>query len=376
MLYRRLALRAMALAPLLAFSCGPESHPPPMPEMGLPPSALTEGGTPISGGLPPTGPSLPGGSVGGTPTGGSGGSGGSGGGGGSNLPLSASMFDHSKIFMWGTLDEIECNRDAVAWINAPNTYTVGFECYGYNPYLRSGHLLYQDSERGNGVFEFVADDVQSGPPGSYVYPASPQKNDIPIATPGCPPPATGKTGGPLDYLVGPTGRMIHACSGTAGVWVWYDEKGIKLRDEMDGVLVYALGNGDVVLTSRGVMSLSDGIIHDPKLPSDMSSTIYAVRAYSTGFHVVLMHDFTITLELWELTDGGTSVKVGAYPASPVKNNGPGVLGPDDAFYNIADDGTSTDVIVRRTIGGAAEIVYTEASDPNVRLDSSVLFTGP
>jgi hypothetical protein len=51
--------------------------------------------------------------------------------------------------------------------------------------------------------------------------------------------------------------------------------------------------------------------------------------------------------------------------------------PNGVLFEMGDDrATVDDVIVRREIGGATEVVYTEADLPNVKIHISAFVSGP
>jgi hypothetical protein len=86
-------------------------------------------------------------------------------------------------------------------------------------------------------------------------------------------------------------------------------------------------------------------------------------------------------ELWEIAADGAATLRGAFPSLPAgatgvqgyssKLDGCGAL--VQIGYGVA---TFEDVIVRREVGGASELVYTETSNPLVKIHISGLVTGP
>jgi hypothetical protein len=63
---------------------------------------------------------------------------------------------------------------------------------------------------------------------------------------------------------------------------------------------------------------------------------------------------------------------------PLGIEGTGVFMLDDAYVCFSKDALANDAIVKRTIAGTSDIIYTEATSPHVRFKSasSFLFTGP
>lgn len=86
-------------------------------------------------------------------------------------------------------------------------------------------------------------------------------------------------------------------------------------------------------------------------------------------------------ELWEVDGAGNATRLGAFPLIPA-----GLLyvfatsSKLDACGGLVQIGRAAelaiDVIVRREIGGTSEVVYTETTDPRVKLHGSSLVTGP
>jgi hypothetical protein len=304
-------------------------------------------------------------------TAGLGGSGNGAGGGAAGGPhVAGAEFDHSLVYMWGTLDPNSPSRDVIAQWETPNTYVAGFRNAG-TPYLRNNKLLYL----GAGVYEFVADGWGNEPLQTFKYEIYPNNNDIRIETLGCPE--------PQNYVVGPTGTMLHACEEYyLGPLDWYDAQGNKVLVKR---FVSALDNGDNVLLSTGeVMGLDDLVIHDRTLPKtyDNIFPLVAVRsAANGGWHAVIN---TFPRELWQINADGTSSRIGAYAPSPVNGGGAGhpVLTPDDTMFTIegtfdTQKGYSVYVIIRYKLDGVTELVFNAADGSFVQLYGySTLFTGP
>ncbi|HTN88377.1 MAG TPA: hypothetical protein VL242_32070, partial [Sorangium sp.] len=86
-------------------------------------------------------------------------------------------------------------------------------------------------------------------------------------------------------------------------------------------------------------------------------------------------------ELWEVDGDGAATRLGAFPPLPAgamqvsaytsKLDGCGAL-----LQFGGGPGVLEDVIVRRHIDGASEVVYTEARAPLVKIHVSALVTGP
>ncbi len=292
--------------------------------------------------------------------------------GGPPLPLT---FDPNEVYLFGTLSEGSCSRDAVANIKAPDAYAAGFWCYhpAYTERIRGGKLLYLNGGAGalSQLLEFVPDLVSSADPSTISYPDDPASNDVVIPTPPCDPGGDGI----LNVRVGPTGRIVHQC-GTPGSKWWYAEDGSKVYQ---GDLL-ALGNDDLIAVQvdsslrGGVVKLSDGVVH----PWPAGRIPQAIRSHPNGFHVVLLVQSTgLPQELWEMDANGTATKLGDYPKLPDGGlpNASAALTPDDTLFQMTLLNTF-DAVARLTITGASEIIYTEKSDPHVKVNSGSLVTGP
>ena len=107
-----------------------------------------------------------------------------------------------------------------------------------------------------------------------------------------------------------------------------------------------------------------------------TNPLVAARSFDDGIYVVDV-DYT----LWALGANGDITELGNYPDPPVATSllaQTSRLGPDNALYQITSNDLSSELIIRRTIDGDSDIVYSESDSPNVKLDpfSSTLVTGP
>jgi hypothetical protein len=203
------------------------------------------------------------------------------------------------------------------------------------------------------------------------YPARPLQNDT-ILPSDC---ALDRS--TVQFLVSPSGLVMYSCMGTD---TWRDNGGQHTYVEAGDRLVH-LGYTDLALTATRVIDLRTGT--GPAITGLPTGSTYAVRAVppdkfwlarSTG-------DAAIVEELWEVSREGLATLVGEYgvptQATPVRPRGR--LDKTGSFFQIAR-GRSPDeeVILRRDISGKSEIVYTESSNPLVRMNVNVsgLITGP
>ena len=109
--------------------------------------------------------------------------------------------------------------------------------------------------------------------------------------------------------------------------------------------------------------------------------IDAVRAEPSGKFVAAIRPDSggMSESLWEIDKSGAATLRGRYspPPSPTLHPFPAQLEPGGALLQFGHGpGVFEDVIVRRTIDGRAEVVYSEAWGPLVKIHISGLITGP
>ncbi len=198
--------------------------------------------------------------------------------------------------------------------------------------------------------------------------SAPERHDLPT------PPCTDEGFYGLRFKVSPEGAVLHTCK--ENPLVWYDESGDVAYDNAGDALLH-LGYGGQALTTTRVVDLatmtSVDVIGLPYAP------IITIRALPPDrFRVVV--DVNNAQELWEIDPTGTATLAGTYPAtpagySPVSDGAR--LDPAGALFQMAhQNGVFNDVIFRREPGGAAEIIYDETTDPQVKLHISSLLTEP
>lgn len=292
----------------------------------------------------------------------------------SSIPggVTRGVFDPREVYLVGTLSEGTCGYAAIAQPAFPEVAAVGFGCYfdaAASVLSPEGTLLYFDS------YELVLREFHcDGCPEwsrSDEYPADFAGNDPIRRTPGC-----DFEGQRLRALrVSPDGAVMHKCGDA-----WYDSSGTEL---LRGEDIVAVGRGGLALVQAEretprLLGLSTGeTIAISGLP-DCAVRAARSRA-SPGFSVALR--CASDYELWSIAGDGVASLVGTFPALP-----PGYRLPHDAV--LAADGSlwmfasgpdaSEDAIVRSTVDGASEVVYSEAASPrpSVRVHASVLVTGP
>jgi len=276
----------------------------------------------------------------------------------------ATPLDPKQLYVLGTLEEGSCGRAALAAVSNPNKYAVGFPC-GLVPWsatIRNGKLVYLSNDP-PGVFEFQADPTGQS---TQYYPPDPTANDVALKVP-C-------SVGAAQFLVSPSGRLIYNCS----TEVWYDEGGTEVYSGNEDI--QAIADGDMVATTDGVMSLKDGVT--VAVP-EVSPLRVALHAHGNGFHMVVGGNATSDrLSLWSIDGAGTPTKLGDYPTPPAHVTGSATVSPlltaDDTLVESGLDSTSptVDLIFRLRVDGTSEVIYTEATNPVVKLHISQLVVAP
>ncbi|WP_437751607.1 hypothetical protein [Sorangium sp. So ce1389] len=324
---------------------------------------------------------------GGSGAGGDGGAGGGGGEGGgepacdrSPLAVAGDVFDPGEVYVMGTLEESSCYRYAVAHWSRPDSAAVGFTCDAttWSAQIRptDGHFLYVDAALDDDrLREFRCDGC---PYDGGDYPIAPHDNDTVLPTPACERDILGTT----QFLVSATGAVLHRCNVAAATW--YDETGKVVYADPDSPLLH-VGHGDLALTRRSVVDLATSA--STPIVGLPDRQIRTVRAKAPD-KFLLVIDVEPDAppedgrqELWEVDGAGNATQLGAFPPIPA-----------DLLYVFATSSKldacgglvqighaaelAIDVIVRREIGGTSEVVYTETTDPRVKLHGSSLVTGP
>jgi hypothetical protein len=112
-----------------------------------------------------------------------------------------------------------------------------------------------------------------------------------------------------------------------------------------------------------------------------SFTLLAARALSNGFWMALRANGAETL--WHVDFSGVMTRVGTYGALPpntMVNNVElgGRLDSTGRLFQVGSDSTTTfsDLVVMKRVGQPSTIVYSEATNPLVKIHFSMLVTGP
>ncbi|WP_437732144.1 hypothetical protein [Sorangium sp. So ce1335] len=297
---------------------------------------------------------------------------------GASSAVTGDVLDPDQVYLAGTLLEGACGRDAVAHWSSPESAVVGFHCHVDERSARirptDGRMLYTN------VFEhllraFHCDDC---PFRGNDYPEAPLDNDPVLLTPPCPDGLVPHDG----FLVSPKGAVLYRCRADAATW--YDESGRVAYADPEAPLLH-LGHGDLALAARSVVHLATSTSR-PIIGLPEGRLLHTVRARAPDRFLLVLESERPTedgssQELWEIDGRGAAKRLGAFPPLPAgavqvsaatsKLDGCGAL-----LQFGGGTGLLEDIIVRRDIGGASEVVYTEAADPLVKIHVSALFTGP
>lgn len=283
------------------------------------------------------------------------------------------VFDPDEIYIAGTLAEGACYRDAMAHWSTPNVPASGFDCYFDNRTATirptDGRLLYTNTFE-DLLREFRCDSCPT-PPGNS-YPTNVLANDPILPTP-CGPNEPAEA---WAFRVSPQGSVLHQCHGQQNAW--RDSTGMVVYDEGAGALV-AFGHAGVMLTNTAVVH--PGMAMGLPIVGLPSRSWVTSRARIDGFWVAIAAaNPTDAATLWKVDFMGMATKVADYAPLPANTRGgySGRLDGHGALFEMGDDTTVVfrDVIIRRTLMGASDVVYSEASNPRVKLHISDLVTGP
>lgn len=285
------------------------------------------------------------------------------------------IFDPKEVYLFGTLSEGACYRDAVANPLTPDQGSVGFDCNADDRSARirptDGRLLYMNSSE-NVIREFHCDRGCSA--STEEYPEDPLRNDPILPAAGC----TSDQVRSFDFS--PDGTLYHVCYQET---VWRTEAGDIVLDTRQALL--AFHDGGVALTMDTLSGLSLYNLNDPEQPpltiaNPEGRDFLAARATSGGFWLAYSStNLNDTPARFMLTLEGSLTQLDTYglPPEGFYANGAGVLDASGRFWQEGSGPeTFQDVILRREPAAElAEVVYDEANDPLVKIHISSLFTG-
>jgi hypothetical protein len=285
---------------------------------------------------------------------------------------SRALLSPDRVYLFGELTEGQCGTYAIADIEAPNQGLVGFDCYISRASARidpkTGRMFYQVMQP-NGVREFHCDSHCVYPSSADGYPLDPAANDPLVSNLSC--------AHTVGLEIGPDGAMAYQCfDATETVGGWYDA---------DGNLLYM---GDAYIRHLGYdwLAFATGKLVDFKQHTEIpivglpDRTVHAIRAIPDGFYVALAGEGLGEDQLWKVVASGEATMLGSYAAPPAGLEmwlADAALTPDGALFQATRrTGTFDDFIIRRTIDGTSEVVYTETDKTIVKMHASPLFTGP
>ncbi len=308
------------------------------------------------------------------------------------------VFDPTKVYLFGTVVEGSCGRDAIADVFAPNRASVGFGCYVEEDRAvirpSNGRVLYTETFEDN-IVEFHDDNssaFNSLP--DHSYPGMPTANDVALDPAPCMP-RPGSTFGVLRFLVAPSGAVIHQC--LTDDQRWYDEHGVLAfdfgRSSQDLV---ALGAGNTALVFSGhftptefqIVDLSTSpplVVATATMATSVGAIVQigAVRTTATGFRLALHGTSSSSnAELWSVSLTGTATREAMYGAPPATAPSAGHDGRMDGAGNLyvmssQIPGPFVDCVVQYPATGApGRVVYSESTNPFVKIHISSLMTGP
>lgn len=274
------------------------------------------------------------------------------------------IFNPEEVYIFGTLSEGACYLDAIAHWSNPNVASVGFDCYvneSTSQIRNDGTLIYTNTFE-DVLREYHCDGCSSWMPG-MPYPSNVLANDTILATSPCD--ANGISG----FITGITGERLHRCGTT-----WYNASGTSVP--ITGVLL-SYGHNNKVLTQTAVIDIATGEQFPITGLPTAGTTLTARVAGATSFWMARNVSGAVTL--WRIDHSGAATLEGTYPAPPANNTPSGSArldGSGNLFQQGRGPATFEDVVISRSLNGLSEVIYTEASNPAVKLHISSLVTGP
>jgi len=284
--------------------------------------------------------------------------------------------DPSEVYLAGTLSEGACYLDALTHWSTPNVASTGFDCYfdSQRAVIRptDGRLIYTNVFE-NVVREYHCDDCLVTKGSMWKYPSGVLNNDTIITTP-CP----GTAPKVASFKISPDGELLYQCQYNSPEW--RDASGAVVYNSMtDGL--FATGASGWVLTATRVMNLKTSIANTITGLPHLTSSWRAIRWTTDGFWVsVALGGSGGAAQLWKISTSGAAQLVGDYPPYPpmISARYDSKLDGSGRLFSMASDNSETflDVIVRRELGKSTEVIYSEKSDPLVKIHISYLVTGP
>jgi hypothetical protein len=297
--------------------------------------------------------------------------------------MKTGTFDPQQVYLLGTLSEGACYLDALTHWATPDFALTGFDC----DTSRFGGMFIRPSD-GRYVFSVSAsssnDYLAFVPDGSgtEAYPKDPYTNDILLPS---------VCANPRSYFLDPSGgESVYLCYGSApcaetatAKCAYYYESEEEYAVPAGNYLVRLGFDGYALLGSRTETTSTESwtvLTPDGELvPASQTFQAAAMRAHPEGFW--LLRSSPPGLQRWNLGFDGSVVLDGAYPDPPLTSAYAGGCafegGGAVVCMGRSTDVTFEDHILRAELDAdEAEVVYTEASDPLVKVHGSSLVTGP
>ena len=283
------------------------------------------------------------------------------------------VLDPSEVYLFGTLSEGACYRDALAHWSTPNLASVGFDCYAEESgaIIRpsDGRLLYTNTFEDK-LREYHCDDCAYTK--GAAYPSNVLANDSVIDTP-CPVMNDRLS----TFRVTVDSEILYSCNQSSSV-----VRSLSGTSVYDGTYGSVIGVGDHgwLLVNGRAVNYRTGAAVILTGASPLGSSV-ARWSPPDGFWLVFEGaSSAFSLYRASLTTGEVTL-VGDYPQVPagLTNRGSYRLDRAGRLFLFASNYASsmlTDVIVRSEVGGAATVVYTEATNPLVKIHISSLVTAP
>jgi hypothetical protein len=277
-------------------------------------------------------------------------------------PMWTGVYDPDCVYLWGTLSEGACYRDALVHPANPTDYVAGFTCSTFESDIRpsDGRLMFSEYISGKEVARsFVVDAVSP----VTTYPANPGANDFTLPTAGC-----------QDI------RLLHAfrdgtltyqCSGQNGIFVEGSAAPIMITGSP-----LAFGAGRAILAANGSSAeIVDGAQHTSVTGLPSFTSVAATRSTPSGF--MMAASSGTTFSLYDITLAGVATLRGSYQFGSHTSYHGCVLDPDGGLVCFTRGTASVfhDTVTRFTTTGMPTLVYDEI--PNtVKIHISYLVTGP
>jgi hypothetical protein len=292
--------------------------------------------------------------------------------------------DPAAVHLVGTLEPGTPGRAAIAPLGTPSSKVVGLEDGDVACGVRLGRDRSVVLSRGAATLATLVPDavVWDAAMDRWVYPASPAANDVALALPsGC----AGALSVSVVLQAGTDARLF-ACDGA-----WLDATNAPVGGARP---LLAWSAGGTLLSGTADMLTAPVLLDAAGLeiplsgdPMPAGDRLVAWRANGDGFRVVrALGAGFVDLEVWTIDAVGAVAAAAALPALPaqaVSVDAP-LLDAAGAVFQLGSDAAGDGLVVKRTPGGAAEVVYAEGTLPAatsllgapVRVDGSCLLTGP